>query len=247
MTSTSRRYAKPGKGGMRRTKIFVYKHDAGNIVGHQASHSLAASHEPSPGPSQGHQVPTPSTRLAHTLEAIPHPSEQGQSNKGDAPTALPATRHAPHPHGFRLPGRSRIQGTARMPPKPPLPCRTPKRSAPRWRMQCAAMADAVRCVGGCSAPRWRMHCAALADALRCVLVVNCRASVRGGGPSKREAFHARLRQALHAPRPPAPVTCTSPMAPPRPQPSSCRPRQPARQPRRADKAGGAHTRNSGWG
>ncbi len=218
MTSTSRRYAKPGKGGMRRTKIFVYKHDAGNIVGHQASHSLAASHEPSPGPSQGHQVPTPSTRLAHTQEAIPHPSEQGQSNKGDAPTALPATRHAPHPHGFRLPGRSRIQGTARMPPKPPP-------SLPYPKTQCAAMADAVRCV----------------------LVVNCRASVRGGGPSKREAFHARLRQALHAPRPPAPVTCTSPMAPPRPQPSSCRPRQPARQPRRADKAGGAHTRNSGWG
>ena len=239
MTSTSRRYAKPGKGGTRRTKIFVYKHDAGNIVGHQASHSLAASHEPSPGPSQGHQMPIPSTRLAHTQEAIPHPCEQGQSNKGDAPTALPPHVTLPIPGGATCPGEAAFKARPGCHPSPP--------SLPYPKTQRAAMADAARCDGGCSAPRWRMQRAALADALRCVLVVNCRASVRGGGPSKREAFHARLRQALHAPRTPAPVTCTSPMAPPRPQPSSCRPRRPTRQPRRADKAGGAHTRNSGWG
>ena len=34
-------------------------------------------------------------------------------------------------------------------------------SAPRWQMQCAVLADAVRCVGGCSAPRWQMQCSAL--------------------------------------------------------------------------------------
>ncbi len=45
--------------------------------------------------------------------------------------------------------------------------RVDDRSAVRWRMQCAALADAVRCVGECSALRWRMQCAALADAVRC--------------------------------------------------------------------------------
>ena len=35
-----------------------------------------------------------------------------------------------------------------------------KRTALRWRLQCAALADAVRCVGGCSALRWRLHRAA---------------------------------------------------------------------------------------
>ena len=35
-------------------------------------------------------------------------------------------------------------------------------SAPRWQMQCAALADAVRRVDGCSAVRWRMQRGALA-------------------------------------------------------------------------------------
>ena len=30
-------------------------------------------------------------------------------------------------------------------------------SAPRWQMQCAALADAARCVGGCSAVRWQEY------------------------------------------------------------------------------------------
>ncbi len=41
-------------------------------------------------------------------------------------------------------------------------------SALRWQMQCGALADAVRCVGGCSAVRWRLQRGALADAVRCV-------------------------------------------------------------------------------
>ncbi len=45
-----------------------------------------------------------------------------------------------------------------------------KRTALRWRMQCAALAIAPRCVGRCSALRWRLQCAALADAPRCVYV-----------------------------------------------------------------------------
>jgi len=35
-------------------------------------------------------------------------------------------------------------------------------------MQCAALADAVRRVGGCSRMRWRMQPHALADAAACV-------------------------------------------------------------------------------
>ena len=44
----------------------------------------------------------------------------------------------------------------------------PSLCAVRWQMQCGALADAVRCVGGCSAVRWQMRCGALADAVRCV-------------------------------------------------------------------------------
>gem|GEM_PF-5680537 len=58
-----------------------------------------------------------------------------------------------------------------------------KCTAPRWRMQCAALVDAVRCVGRCSALRWQMQCAALADAVR--RVGGCSAPRWGVGADAR--------------------------------------------------------------
>lgn len=52
-------------------------------------------------------------------------------------------------------------------PNSPLPRRKEKRSALRWRMQRAAMANAMHCMGTCTALRFRGHnCGALAAAGR---------------------------------------------------------------------------------